>query len=244
MNSNKKYDYYKNSLYYLIANVVVLLVGIIVMAVCGFNYATTIQPGSLLFTCSLSIIVSLAVIYLYIGLRYDFAKAFSIVLVCVHNVLLSTATIAIIRVPVTEALAMGYILLVGLSAIFTLIQTEKLKDVNLKKADYNKVIKGSIKDSVKLIAILSAIVVSILLLSLLIASKDMFALARIFFVMMLVIIYSYFTISLPFWCYFSSKIKKVKRAKIDENVDVQKVAKAVNIDDEQQLPKQDNQTSN
>lgn len=227
MNSNKKYDFYKNSIYYLISSAIVLGAGIIVASIWGFNYNTSIDAGHIIFASALSIIISLLIIYIYVGIRYDFAKAFSIVLSTTHNVLLATAFIAIIRVPVSESLVMGYILLVGLTTVYTLVLTENLKDVNLKKADYNQIISTSLKNSLKLIVLLSVIVIALLLLSLLVASTNMFNLTRVMFVMMLVLIYSSLTIILPLWCYFSSKIKKVKKAKVDENIQNQKVVKAV-----------------
>lgn len=230
MNSNKKHDFYKNSLYYLIANAVLLLIGIIVVSIFGFNYGSTITGGKLLFTSSLSLIISLVLVLIYVGLRHGFARAFSIVLVSVHNVLLSTAVIGIIRIPISEALVMGYLLLVGLTTIFTLIMTEKLKDVNLKKANYHEIIKNSMQENVKKLAILSAILVVILLLSLIVGTSNIFNLARILFVMIIVLIYSSLTINLPIWLFFSSKIKRVKRAQVDENVENQKVVKAVAVE--------------
>jgi preprotein translocase subunit SecF len=229
MNSNKKYDFYKNSIYYLIANAVIVLAAIIVISICGFNYSTSIAGGKILLQSTLSVIISLLIVFLYVGLRYDFAKAFSIVLTATHNALLSTALIAIIRVPVTESIIMGLILLVGLSSVYTLILTDKLKDINLKKVDYNEIIKNSISSSIKQLVILSAVIVVLLLLSLITLSASMFNLIRILLVMVFVLIYSSLTIILPSWCYFSSKIKKVKKAKVDANVENQKVVKAATI---------------
>ena len=45
--------------------------------------------------------------------------------------------------------------------------------------------------------------------------------------MIMVVLYSTFTILLPIWCFFSSKIKKIKKAKADERVENQKVVLAV-----------------
>ena len=232
MNLSKKYDFYKNSLYYLIGNSVLLIAAIIVMAICGFNYNSSVAGGSLLFQSVLSIIISSVAILVYVGIRYDFAKAFSIVLTVVHNVMLSTALIIIFRIPVTESIVMSYILLIGLSTVYTLMLTERLKDVNLKKADYNQIIKSSINASIKQIVLLSAIVVAILFLSLLVLNASTISLVRMFCVMLFVLIYSAFTVVLPSWCFFSSKIKKVKRAKVDQNVENQKVVKAATIDGE------------
>ncbi len=227
MNSNKKYDFYKNTMYFLIANAVLLVAGIIIFAIFGFNFETAISGSKLLLSTALTSILSLLVILIYVGFRYDFAKALSIVLTSVHNILLSTVLIILIRVPVTESLVAGYALIIGLSTIFTLILTEKFKDENLKKADYSGVIKGAISQNLKQIVAFSAIVIAVLFLSLIVSSKDMFGFARMFFVMMIVVLYSTFTIILPFWCFFSSKIKKIKRAKADEEVENQKVIKAV-----------------
>lgn len=232
MNSNK-YDFYKNSIYYLIANAIILLAGIIVFAICGFNYTSSIAGAHVLFQSVLSIIISLVLVLLYVGLRYDFAKAFSVVILIAHNVLLSTALIAIIRIPVTENIVVSYLLLTGFSAVYTLIMTEKFKNVDLKKSNYSELIKASIKENIKSITILSAIIVVVLLLSLIILNQNIFSIARLFFVMMVVLLYSIFTVALPAWCYFSSKLKKIKRAKVDENVENQKVAKAVAVEEKE-----------
>ena len=234
MNLNK-YNFYRNSVYYLIANGIVALAGLIVVLVCGFNLDTSIQTGRLIFSSAMSIILSLVAILIYVGLRYDFAKAFSIVVSSVHNILLSLAIIAIIRIPVSESLIMGFILLIGLTTYFTLVMTEKLKDVNLKKADYNQIIKDALNSSIKTIVVVCSIVVAVLLLGLVISSSSMFDLVREFLVMMAVIIYSNLVLILPLWCFFSSKIKKIKRAKVDTSVENQKVVKAVTLPDGEKI---------
>ena len=71
MNLNK-YNFYRNSVYYLIANGIVALAGLIVVLVCGFNLDTSIQTGHLIFSSSMSIILSLVAILIYVGLRYDY----------------------------------------------------------------------------------------------------------------------------------------------------------------------------
>ena len=233
MNSNKKYDFYKNTIYYLIASAVLLFASIIVVCVVGFNHQTSVSAGSLVLKSALISIISLILVFLYVGFRYDFAKAFGIVAITTHNLLLSTAIIAIIRVPVTESLLMGYMLLIGISTLYTLMLTEKLKNVNLKKADYNEIIKNATKQSLKPIVLLTAIILVVLMLTLLVASAYIFSLARVLFVMLLIVIYSAFTLMLPVWCFFSSKIKNVKRAKVDTNVENQKVVKAVSVDGEE-----------
>lgn len=230
MNSNK-YDFYKNSIYYLIANAVVLLAGIVVASVWGFNYQSSIAGAHVLFQSVLSVVISLVLVLLYVGLRYDFAKAFSVVGLIAHNVLLSTALIAIIRIPITENIVASYLLLTGFSTVYTLLTTEKFKNVDLKKANYSELIKETIKENVKRLTILSATIVVVLLLSMIMLNQNIFSVARLFFVMMVVLLYSMFTLALPAWCFFSSKIKKIKKAKVDENVENQKVAKAVAIEE-------------
>ncbi|MBO7508460.1 MAG: hypothetical protein J6T39_02310, partial [Clostridia bacterium] len=83
MNSNKKYDFYKNSLYFLIANAVLLFVGVLVALIFGFNFAGAISGGKILFESSLSIIISLVLILIYVGLRHGYARALSIVMISV-----------------------------------------------------------------------------------------------------------------------------------------------------------------
>ena len=234
MNSNK-YNFYKSSLYFLIANAVILLAGIVLFIVLGFNHSTTIAGSHIFFGSVFSVLITLALVFLYTSLRYDNAKALSIVFVAVHNALLSTAILLVIRIPITESLVMGYALLVGLSSVYTLILTEKLKDVNLKKVEFNDIIISSVKDGIKPIVILSAILVAVLLLSLLVASESMFSLARILFVMIAVVLYGAFTVAMPIWCFFSSKIKKIKKAKVDDNVENQRVVKAVTLENGEEV---------
>ena len=227
MNSNKKFDFYKNSLYFLIANACLIAVAIIITAIFGFNYAADMQAGRILFQSSLSIIISLALITLYVGFRYDFGRALNVVLVAVHNVLLSTAFIGIIRVPISEMMVAGFVLLVGISAVFTLILTENLKDVNYKKADYKELVKNSLNSNVKKIAVINAVLIALLFLSLIVSSTNLYNFARLFFVMLIVMIYNLLTTTLPICIYFGSKIKKVKKPAVDQNVENQKVVKAV-----------------
>ena len=233
MNSNKKYDFYKNAIYFLIANAVLLVAAIVVLCVFGFNYGTNLAHGRMILGISLSTIISLLVLLVYVGIRYDFVKAMTIVFVVAHNMLLSSAVICLIRVPITEALIAGYVLLITLTAVFTLIMTNKIKEINLKKADFSEVIKNTISESVKQVLVYSLIVVGLMFLSLIVFNASVFNFARLFFVMMVVLIYSIMTIALPIWCFLSTKIKRVKRAKVDTNVDNQKVVKAASLDSEE-----------
>ena len=233
MNSNKKYDFYKNAIYFLIANAVLLVAAIVVLCVFGFNYGTNLAHGRMILGISLSTIISLLVLLVYVGIRYDFVKAMTIVFVVAHNMLLSSAVICLIRVPITEALIAGYVLLITLTAVFTLIMTNKIKEINLKKADFSEVIKNTISESVKQVLVYSLIVVGLMFLSLIAFNASVFNFARLFFVMMVVLIYSIMTIALPIWCFLSTKIKRVKRAKVDTNVDNQKVVKAASLDSEE-----------
>lgn len=236
MNSNKKYDFYKSGLYFLIANAFILIVGIIILSIFGFNVDGIIAGGRLLLNIALMSVISLIVIFIYVGIRYDYAKAFTIVVTSMINMLFTTALIVLIRIPVTEILVAVYALAIGLTTVFTILMTEKVKDTNLKKIDYSDIIKNAISKSIKQIFYFSTILLTILFLSLIVASKDTFNFARLFFVMMVVVLYSSFTINLPLWCYFSSKIKKINKAKTDEGVSNQKVVKAV--------PTQDQSTEN
>ena len=233
MNSNKKYDFYKNAIYFLIANAVLTAVAIIILCIFGFNYGVNISHGRMIFGTALTSILSLLIILVYVGLRYDFIKAMTIVFVSVHNMLLSTAVICLIRVPVTESLIAAYALLIAISTAYTLIMTNKIKDINLKKADFSDVIKNTVNESIKQILVYSLIVVGLMFISLIAFNASVFSFARLFFVMMVVLIYSTVTIILPIWCFLSTKIKKVNRAKVDSNVDNQKVVKAASLDNQQ-----------
>lgn len=230
MNSNK-FDFYKNSLYFLIANGIVSLVGIILMIALGFNLDASIQSSNLLFSSVLSILVSLVIIFAYAWLRYNFVKAITIGLVVVHNVILSTALICILRISVTESLIMGYILLTGLTTFFILLCTEKLNGVKFNKKSYNEVISSTLKQSLKQVIITSAIVAAVLLLGLIVSSASMFGLVRVFAVMLIVILYSYVFVQLPIWCFFASKVRPSTKAKVDSNVQNQKVVQAVAVEE-------------
>lgn len=232
MNSNKKYDFYKNAIYFLIANAVLLVSAIVILCIFGFNYGVNISHGRMILGISLTTIISLLIVLIYVGIRYDFVKALTILFVNAHNLLLSSAIICLIRVPVTESMIAGFALLVALTSVYTLIMTNKIKDINLKKVDFSEVIKNTLNESIKHILVYSLIAVGLLFLSLIAFNANVFNFARLFFVMMVVLIYSVVTIALPIWCFLSTKIKRVKRAKVDTNVDNQKVVKAVNLEEE------------
>ncbi|HAJ78072.1 MAG TPA: hypothetical protein DCO89_03295 [Clostridiales bacterium] len=230
MNLSKKYDFYKNSIFYLIASAVVCVAAITVISVCGFNHFTSVASGYVLLQSVLVLLISLVFVLLYVGLRFNFGKALSIVLITAHNALLSTALIAIIRVPVTESIVAGYMLLVALTTIFTLILTENTKDVNLKKANYNEIVKNALSSNIKKIVVASAVVIVLSLLCLISLNTNVFSFVRLLLVMIFVVIYSTITVAMPIWCYISSKVKNVKKAKVDVNVENQKVVKAAVID--------------
>lgn len=231
MNSNKSYDRYSFAKYFLCADLLIMLVSIVIMAIFGFNISST-QGAHLVLQTVLSVLISLILVAVYVSIRYDFAKAFSIVLISVHNVLLSTALIALIRIPVSETLTMGFVLLVGLSAVFGLILFDNIGKVDEKKLDKNLAIKTTLNQNIKLISAFSAIVVAVMFLSMIFASNSIFDFAREFFVMMIALLYSVVVLMLPIYIYFAGRIKKRSRAKIDKTVENQKVFQASQQQDE------------
>ena len=235
MNSNK-FDFYKNAKYFLIANGVITLVGFVMMLVLGFNLDTSIQSSNLLFTSVCSILVSLVVIFAYVWFRYNLTKALTVVLVVVNNAILSTMLICILRINVSESLLMGYILLVALTTYFILVGTEKTDGVKFNKATYNQVITNTIQSTIKQVVITSVIVAVALLLGLIVASNSMFDLVREFAVMLIVILYSYFTIQMPIFCFFKLRIKERTKVKVDSNINNQKVVKAVSEEQKAENP--------
>lgn len=233
MNSNKSYDRLKVAKYFLFANLLVLIAGIVLLCVLGFNVDPNSQHNHILLAGALSVIITLVFVLIYIGIRRSFAKAFSAILIAVHNVLLATALVCIIRIPVAETMIMGYVLLVCFSVIFSLILFDKFENVHSKKDDVNLSIKQTISDGIKSICVFTAIVIVAMLLCLIFESASMMNFAREFFVMAIVLIYSMLTIALPVFCYFSKKIKKRRKAKIDSGVENQKVALATSVEETQ-----------
>lgn len=225
MNSNKSLDRYGVTKFFLCADLLVLIVGIVIMCAFGFNISST-QGAHLVLQSVLSVLVSVILIAIYVSLRYNFAKAFSIVLIAIHNVLLSTALVCLVRIPVSETLTMGYVLLVGLSAVFGLLLFDSTGKVEDKKLDKNLTIKSALDKNIKLISIFSAIVVAVMLLCMIFASNSIFDFAREFFVMMIVLLYSIVVLMLPIYIYFARRIKTKVRAKVDKTVDNQKVYQA------------------
>ena len=225
MNSNNSYNRYKFAKYYLLVDLLVFIAGIVIMKIFGFNVISN-QVGHLVLESVLTILISLLVVMLYIGFRYNWAKAFSNVLIALHNVFLSTALICLIRVPVSETLIMAYVLLIGLTTVFNLIMFNRTEKVDYKKDDLNLKIKESMKNSVKIICVFSAIVIATVLLSMLFVNSSIFNFAREFFVMMIVLLYAVITITLPIYLYFGKKIKAKSKTVVDTSVNNQKVYKA------------------
>ena len=233
MNSNK-FNFYKNSVYFLIANAVVAVIALVIGIVFGVNYNTSVLPGNLLFNTVMSVLLSLVAIFLFVGFTTSFAKAFSVVLIATNNVLLSTSIIVLVRIQVSESIVMGYILLVAITTLFTLLATQKFENINFKKEDKNQIIKKSLRENSKVVLFTSISFVAVLLLGLIVASASMFDLVREFLVMLAVIVYGYLTIQLPIVCYMSTKIKTRKKVKVDKKVENQKLVKAVSTDTEEQ----------
>ena len=227
MNSNKKFDLYKSALYFLIANAVLYVAGVIIIAIFGLNLQNNMSFASVILPLALVSVLSLLFVLIYVGLRYDFAKAWTAVVASVHNLILSIALIALIRIPVGESLVAGFALVVALTTVFTLMITKNTSDVNLKNTDYSEVIKNAISKNYKPVVVVGAMFVAMLFVSLIVSSIDAFVFARLLFVMLIAVLYCTMTITLPIWCFFSSKMKNIKRVKTDNNVENQKVALAV-----------------
>ena len=234
MNSNKN-SYYKNSLYTLITSGIIIVCSLIVGLIFGVNYATSVEPGKLLIACVCSVLISTLAIFLFVGFLTSFAKAFGIVLLICHNVLLSTALIILVRIPVSDTLVMGYILLVSITTAFALLSTRNYEKLDLKKEDIGQLIKSSINNSIKLVLSTSVMTVAVLLLCMIVASESMLNLVREFLVMEIVIVISYLLLQHPVICYVSTIIKRNRKPKIDKNVENQKIVKAVVTEETEQL---------
>lgn len=236
MNSNKT-NMSKLAKYFLLANLLILIAGIVVLCVLGFNVDPNSQYDHILLAGVLSVMITLAISLIYVGIRYGFANGFSALLVAVQNVLLSTALICIIRIPVAETMLMALALLVGLSVIFSLILFDKFDSIHTKKSDVDLSIKLTLKDGIKTICTFVAIVVATMLLCLIFESASMMNLAREFFVMAIVLIYSMLTTTLPTYCFFSKRIRKKAKTKVDASVENQKIVLATS-EPEASVPEQ------
>ena len=122
----KKFNVYKNSLYFDIASGVLLLAGLVVGLILGLNSIMTFGSSAILKTV-IAVLVFMLIVFVYGWKRYEAYTGFTMVLAIAHNVMLTTALVCIFRMPVDESLMMVMLIVCALTTInlFVLFANKK-----------------------------------------------------------------------------------------------------------------------
>ena len=217
MNLNK-FNFYKNSKFFLLGALVILVAGLIVGLAGGLNLVEAIG-SSIIVDFSLILLICMALIFVYLTIRYDSVTAFVFALELFLNCAITVSLCAIIRIPVSSnfAVALGFIM--ALTIIFNMIIFSKVKVLKHEKLNREELINNITKDSIKQILLITLVFLGVILISLIVVDSDVFMFVIPLIVGLIVAFIMAVFVSAPIWGYFyKDRPKKKKITQEDETV--------------------------
>ena len=222
MNLNKlKIDFYKYFKIIMIVLAVIILVGVVLICTVGFNLSTDYFGGGVFMFGTLSGIIALVLLLVYVGIRYGWTKAFSTIFNCVVNVLVLSSIVLIIRIDVSD----GFIMSVNFTIILTALSNMLLlsfRKKNEENIDVNfaEVTNNIIEQKLKLILIVYAVLMLVCISLFAIPAPSSLDLMRTLLVAVVVTFLSTLFVTIPlFWFVFKRMNNLPKKRKNKEEID-------------------------
>ena len=204
----KKFNVYKNSLYFDIASGLLLIAGLVVGLILGLNSIMTFNSSAILKTV-IAVLIFMLIVFVYGWRRYDAYTGFTMVLGISFNVMLTTALVCIFRMPVDESLMMVMLVVCTLSALNLFILFANKKE--FKKTDNReKLVNDLVYSKSKTLVLINCSLVAVLIALIFTFDAAILMFIRPMLVGVVVCLYSSIFMVLPFWGYFV----KEKQAKI------------------------------
>lgn len=214
MNS-KKFNVYKNAIYFDIASIILLVAGLVVGILLGLNSIVSISNGTIL-NATLAVLILEIILLIYAWIKYDFFTAFTMVLAVLHNVLLTTALTAIFRIPVAENFVITLLLVCG----FTLVNQFVLfagKPEYKKTTNREQMVNEIVDTKLKTITLLNCTILVSVILMIFTFNTNVVMLVRPLLVGVVVTFYSTVFMCAPFYGYFIEEKKQRKPVDLEQD---------------------------
>ena len=212
----KKFNIYKNALYFDIASGLLLVAGLIIGLILGLNSIMTFQTSAILKTV-IAVLIFMLIVFVYGFRRYDVYTGFTMVMGISFNVMLTTAMVCIFRMPVDESLMMVMLVVCTISAfnLFILFANKK----EFKKTDNReKLVNELVCSKFKTLVLMNCTFVAVLILLIFTFDASILMFIRPMLVGIVVCLYSSIFMVAPFWGYFV-KEKQAKKQVSETEVD-------------------------
>ena len=205
-----KFNFYKNTKYFLVGFGVIMLAGLIVGLILGLNLTEALGRSAIVYF-SLALLIVMIVSFIYLTVRYDSLTAFCFILSLFLNIATMVALVAILRIPVGDSFISALCVISGLTFVYNLVLFSKIKNHKHEKNNRDIVVNTSIKESLSYFIFVTGIVLFAILLCLAILDASVYLFVRPMLIGLVVCLISSIFISGSIWGYFyKDRPKKVK----------------------------------
>ncbi len=215
MNS-RKFNIYKNAIYFYIASAVLLTAGLVVGIVLGLKSDIAISGRAILNT-TLAVMVFSLIAFIFLTVKFDGYTGFTGVLAIVHNVILTVALTCIFRTPVNENLGITILIVCIVSIMNMLLMFENKKEEYKSTTNRENLVNNLVSQKFKTVLVVNCILFFTTILMIFSLEANIINLVRTMLVGIVVCFYSAIFMVAPFWGRFVKEKKDRKSVKVDED---------------------------
>lgn len=215
MNS-RKFNIYKNAIYFYIASAVLLTAGLVVGIVLGLKSDIAISGRAILNT-TLAVMVFSLIAFIFLTVKFDGYTGFTGVLAIVHNVILTVALTCIFRTPVNENLGITILIVCIVSIMNMLLMFENKKEEYKSTTNRESLVNNLVSQKFKTVLVVNCILFFTTILMIFSLEANIINLVRTMLVGIVVCFYSAIFMVAPFWGRFVKEKKDRKSVKVDED---------------------------
>lgn len=215
MNS-RKFNIYKNALYFYIASGLLLVAGLVVGIVLGLK-SDIIVAGSAILNTTLEVIVFSLIAFIFLTVKFDGYTGFTGVLAIAHNVTLTIALVSIFRIPVAENLAMTILIVCIVTIMNMLLIFENKKEEYKSTTNREKLVNNLVSQKFKTVLVVNCILFFTTILMIFSFEANIVSLVRTLLIGLVVCFYSAIFMVAPFWGRFVKERKDRKSVKVEED---------------------------
>lgn len=211
MNS-KKFNVYKNAIFFYIASCILLVAGLVVGIVFGLNSEIVIS-GSAILNTTLAVMVFALIAFIFLAVKFDPYLGFTGVLAIAHNVMLTIALVCLFRIPVAEHLAMTILIVCAVTIMNLLLVFENKKEEYKSTTNREKLVNKLVSQRLKTVLVVNCILFFTTILMIFSFEANIISLVRSLLIGLVVCVYSTIFMITPFWGTFVKERKDRKSVK-------------------------------
>lgn len=215
MNS-RKFNIYKNALYFYIASGLLLVAGLVVGIVLGLK-SDIVVAGSAILNTTLEVIVFSLIAFIFLTVKFDGYTGFTGILAIAHNVTLTIALVSIFRIPVAENLAMTILIICIVTIMNMLLIFENKKEEYKSTTNREKLVNNLVSQKFKTVLVVNCILFFTTILMIFSFEANIISLVRTLLIGLVVCFYSAIFMVAPFWGRFVKERKDRKSVKVEED---------------------------